>query len=255
MGRFSGGTAEALAAVTDGLVVDLGSVIAAPPVTHTYNPLIYARNGYDRYVARFGNTVKAVVLLGMNPGPFGMAQTGVPFGDVQMVSGWMGISADVGQPVNPHPKRPIAGFCCRRTEVSGRRLWGWAKSRFGTAPAFFNRFFVLNYCPLLFMERGGRNRTPDKLAPAEKKWLFHACDQALRQSVAILQPRWVVGVGGFAAQRAAEALSEMKVSVGRITHPSPANPKANRGWEALIESELTTLGIDLPDTKKQGLMG
>jgi len=36
------------------------------------------------------------------------------------------------------------------------------------------------------------------------------------------------------------------LKVGRITHPSPANPKANRGWESMVEWELSELGIDVP---------
>ena len=235
-----------MAAVTDVLVDDLRGWRATLPVTHVYNPLIYARAGYDEYLTRFGNGRKPVVLVGMNPGPFGMVQTGVPFGDVAMVTSWMGIRAVIRPPAVIHPKRPIMGFDSPRQEVSGRRLWGWAKARFGRAENFFSRFFVLNYCPLVFMEASGRNRTPDRLAVDEKKRLFEVCDQALRQSVAIYQPGWVVGIGGFAESRAAAALCGMPLKVGRISHPSPANPQANRGWAALIETELAALGIAIP---------
>ncbi len=247
MPRSDSHLTAAMAAVTDDLVARLRPLTFAAPVTHTYNPLIYARNGYDRYVARFGGTTKQVVLVGMNPGPFGMAQSGVPFGDVEMVKGWMGIEADVAQPAAAHPKRPISGFACTRGEVSGRRLWGWAQRRYGTPGAFFRQFFVLNYCPLVFMEASGRNRTPDKLPAVEKKRLFRICNQALRESVQILQPQWVVGIGKFAENRAQDALTGMALNIGRITHPSPANPKANRGWALLMESELAAKGINLPD--------
>jgi single-strand selective monofunctional uracil DNA glycosylase len=216
-------------------------------VTHTYNPLVYARSGYDRYVACFGDTVKEVILVGMNPGPFGMAQTGVPFGDVEMVNGWMGINTRIGQPAEVHPKRPINGFSCTRREVSGRRLWGWAKHRYGNPEAFFKQFFVLNYCPLVFMEESGRNRTPDKLPTDEKKRVFKVCDQALQQSVEVFKPPWVVGIGRFAENRINIALKGMDLKIGGITHPSPANPKANQGWMPLVESELAALGIDLTD--------
>jgi single-strand selective monofunctional uracil DNA glycosylase len=235
-----------IAAITDELVNHLRTLRFSAPVTHTYNPLDYARSGYDQYIARFGGTVKPVVLVGMNPGPFGMAQTGVPFGDVEMVKGWMGITARVVQPADPHPKRPVAGFACTRGEVSGQRLWGWAKQRFGQPAAFFRQFFVLNYCPLVFMEASGRNRTPDKLPAMEKQGLFRICDQALRQSIEMLQPQWVIGIGGFAENRARQALAGMTVNIGRITHPSPANPRANRGWAPLVESELETQGVRLP---------
>jgi single-strand selective monofunctional uracil DNA glycosylase len=215
------------------------------PVTHVYNPLEYARASHERYLERFGTPPKEVVLVGMNPGPFGMAQTGVPFGDVKMVRDWMGISLPVKGPASQHVKRPILGFDCGRSEVSGTRLWGWAKERFGTAEAFFKRFFVLNYCPLCFMEDSGRNCTPDALPRAESGPLFEACDEALRESVAILKPRLVVGVGQFAAKRAQVALSGMDVKVGCILHPSPQSPKANTGWAKIVEQELAGLGVSL----------
>ncbi len=226
------------------LLAKLKPLRFGPPVSHVYNPLVYARKSYDRYCQKFGMAPKEVILLGMNPGPWGMAQTGVPFGDVEMVKGWLGIDATVKSPSKPHPKRPVLGFACARKEVSGRRLWSWAKDRWKTPEVFFKRFWVANYCPLVFMEEGGRNRTPDKLPKAEKGPLISACDEALRQTVGILKPRIVVGVGNFAAQQAEKALSGLDVRIGRISHPSPANPKANRGWSALATSELLDLGVN-----------
>ena len=252
MVAFDGGLAADIAAITDDLVASVRRLTFSAPVTHTYHPLIYARSGYDRYVARFGDTVKAVVLVGMNPGPFGMAQTGVPFGDVEMVDGWMGINTPIAQPSVVHPKRPISGFSCMRREVSGQRLWGWVKQRYGSPDTFFNQFFVLNYCPLVFMEASGRNRTPDKLPAVEKKRLFQICDTALRRSIVVFRPQWVVGIGGFAEKRISAALKGMHLKIGRIIHPSPANPKANQGWGLHIESELAAMGIDLPDEKDKG---
>jgi single-strand selective monofunctional uracil DNA glycosylase len=179
----------------------------APPVTHVYDPLAYAWEPHRRYLERFADGAGRIVLVGMNPGPFGMAQTGVPFGEVAMVRDWMGITGPVGKPPREHPKRPVDGFECRRSEVSGARVWGWARARFGTAEAFFARHFVLNYCPLVFMEESGRNRTPDQLPAHERAPLFAACDEALRRAVVALAPRAVVGVGRFAAGRAEAALT------------------------------------------------
>lgn len=252
MALFNGGVAACIAAITDDLVASIRRLTFSAPVTHTYHPLLYARSGYDRYVACYGDTVKPVVLVGMNPGPFGMAQTGVPFGDVEMVDGWMGINTRIAQPSEVHPKRPISGFSCTRSEVSGRRLWSWAKYRYGTPDAFFKQFFVLNYCPVVFMEASGRNRTPDKLPAVEKKRLFQICDVALQRSVDVFKPRWVVGIGGFAEKRINEALNGTHLKTGRITHPSPANPKANQGWVVRVESELSAMEIGLPDEKEKG---
>jgi single-strand selective monofunctional uracil DNA glycosylase len=186
-----------------------------------------------------------VLLLGMNPGPFGMVQTGVPFGDVGMVRDWLGIDAPVAKPTPEHPKRPVLGFACARSEVSGTRLWGWARDRFGTPQAFFERFFVANYCPLAFMEESAKNLTPDKLPAAEQQALSSVCDEALRDIVRSLRPRLVIGVGGFAERRARAALAGENVRVGTILHPSPASPLANRGWAPAIERQLEALGVAL----------
>lgn len=234
-----------LDAIIDDFLDDLQPLRFGPPVTHVYNPLEYARESYRQYLRRFASRPKEVVLLGMNPGPWGMAQTGVPFGEVYAVKNWLGIDAPVGTPHEMHPKRPVQGFHCTRSEISGKRLWGWVRQIYGTPERFFARFFVANYCPLLFIESNGRNRTPDNLRAVEKKPLLGVCDRALRRAIHWLQPRFVVGVGKFAEERALRALDGFDVSIGRITHPSPANPQANRGWDSLVSAELLALGIEL----------
>lgn len=215
------------------------------PVRYVYNPLDYAWEPHRHYLERYGAAPKEVILVGMNPGPWGMGQTGVPFGDVAMVRDWLGIEGPVRKPDREHPRRAVEGFACRRGEVSGRRLWGWARTRFGTPQRFFARFFVHNYCPLLFLEASGRNLTPDRLRAEDRGELFAACDRALRQTVVVLEPPIVVGVGRFAESRAREALSSLGVRIGAIPHPSPANPAANRAWETQVEQALEHLGIEL----------
>lgn len=217
----------------------------AEPVTHTYNPLSYARAPHEAYLTRFGGGPKEVVLLGMNPGPFGMAQTGVPFGDVSMVRGWLGIDAEVGAPALVHDKRPVLGFACTRREVSGHRLWSWAQQRFGSPERFFARFFVVNYCPLAFLESSGKNRTPDRLPASEREALFAACDAALADIIELLAPRHVVGIGAFAQARARAVLAGRDVRLSTILHPSPQSPLANSGWAPRIEVQLAEAGITL----------
>lgn len=216
-----------------------------PPTACVYNPLAYARRPHEAYLARYATQGIKALFVGMNPGPWGMAQTGVPFGEVSLVRDFLGIEEPVGQPAGVHPKRPIHGFGCTRSEVSGQRLWGWARDRFGTAERFSRHFFVTNYCPLVFMEATGRNRTPDKLPAAEREPLFAACDEALRRLVAWCRPVRVIGVGAFAALRAAIALGEDGPSVGSILHPSPASPAANRGWARQIEGQLRAQGVTI----------
>jgi single-strand selective monofunctional uracil DNA glycosylase len=213
------------------------------PVSHVYDPLGYAWGPHREYLERFGGARGEVLLVGMNPGPFGMAQTGVPFGDKDIVRDWMGIEAEVGHPPDEHPKRPVQGFACARGEVSGQRLWGWARERFGPPEAFFARFFVANYCPLVFMEPSGRNRTPDKLPRSERDALYAVCDRALAATIELLQPRWVLGIGRFAEGRIRAVVGEREVTVGSVPHPSPASPKANQGWAPLMDSALADLGV------------
>lgn len=230
--------------VAQTLVKELDSLAFGPPTTHVYNPLVYAHRPHQEYLERFGTGPRESILLGMNPGPFGMAQTGVPFGDVTMVREWMGIEGVVEKPEVEHPKRPVDGFDCRRSEVSGTRLWSWARDVFGTPERFFARFFVWNYCPLCFMEESGKNRTPDKLPAKEREPLFRICDRALLRIVKYMSPRYVIGVGKFAEDRALAALGDLDVAVARIPHPSPANPVANKGWAKAAEAALAQYGID-----------
>jgi single-strand selective monofunctional uracil DNA glycosylase len=232
-----------LEAVTDALLNDLRPLRFGKPITHVYNPLEYARKPYSKYLQRYAKLPKQVVLIGMNPGPWGMSQTGIPFGEVAAVRDWLEIEAPVGTPAEMHPKRPVTGFKCRRSEISGKRIWGWAQKRFKTPQNFFARFFIANYCPLQFIEAGGRNRTPNQLRAAERIPLFEACDRALRSTIERLNPEYVVGVGQFSTERARVALTGLSPTIGGITHPSPANPKANRGWETLVEKQLAELGI------------
>ncbi len=223
----------------------LRSLRFAPPTACIYNPLDYAWAAHEAYLKRFGEGRKKVVLVGMNPGPFGMTQTGVPFGEIAAVRDWMGICEPVGRPEQEHPKRPVLGFDCPQSEVSGRRLWGLFKERFGRAEAFFQDHFVANYCPLVFMEDSGRNRTPDKLPVEEVTAMEKHCDEHLRAVITTLKPDWVIGVGAFAeerAQRAREVLGA-DFKVGRVLHPSPASPAANRDWAGMATKQLVKLGV------------
>jgi single-strand selective monofunctional uracil DNA glycosylase len=215
------------------------------PVTHVYNPLSYARLSHQQYLLRFGGSTKQTVFLGMNPGPFGMAQTGVPFGEIAAVRDWMGIETAIGKPPSENPARPVDGYACPRSEVSGHRLWGLMAERFGEAENFFTDHIVINYCPLVFMEEGGKNVTPDKLKAAERGRLFKACDAHLRKSLDILQPQWAVGIGGFAEQCLQRLNKEnpLTAKIGKILHPSPASPAANRGWSEAAIRQLEKQGI------------
>ncbi|MBP6603667.1 MAG: single-stranded DNA-binding protein [Verrucomicrobiales bacterium] len=234
-----------LLVATDTLTERLHGLRFGDPVSHVYNPLEYARASHELYVKRFGESTKRILLMGMNPGPWGMAQTGVPFGEMEAVRDWMGITAPVGKPELEHPKRPIVGFACEKSEVSGRRLWGLFSEAYPAVEDFFVDHYVVNYCPLVWMEESGRNRTPDKLPLAEMAPVYEACDVYVGEHLKLLKPEWVIGVGGFAEARLARIVDStgMRVNVGRILHPSPASPAANRDWAGTVATQLRALGL------------
>ncbi len=244
-------TAELVAAAA-ALRDEVAELRFTAPVTHVYNPLEYAFAMHRAYLERFGAGPKEIVFFGMNPGPWGMAQTGIPFGEVAAVRRWLRIEEPITpSPEKPvqHPKRPIEGLASHRSEVSGRRLWGAFQRRFETPERFFERHFVANYCPLLFIEESGRNRTPDKLAPAERAALTAACDRHAAAVVRALEPRIVIGIGRYARMRAQAVAEQISVgggiapAVAEVLHPSPANPRANRGWEIELEHSMQALGL------------
>lgn len=214
-------------------------------VAYVYNPLRYAWGPHEQYLDRFGRGKRRAILVGMNPGPWGMAQTGVPFGDVAIVRDWMGILGDVGQPPRVHPKRPVLGFANQRREPSGSRVYEWAQQRYGTAEAFFREFFILNYCPLLFYAEDGRNLTPPDLRKADTEALYAACDAHAATVARAMEPEFLIGIGQFAEKRLRTIVDRegLGAKVGTILHPSPASPLANRGWAEQAERQLRALGV------------
>lgn len=213
------------------------------PVTHVYNPLEHAWTPHRKYLELYGKGRKKVVFLGMNPGPWGMTQTGVPFGEVGLVRDWMKIHGKVSRPKNENPARKVEGFSCSRSEVSGRRLWGYFSGRFPRAEDFFADHFVLNHCPLVFMEASGRNRTPDKLPAGESKLLNTICDEHLVPCVETLKPEVLVGVGGYATKVLLRLFKAGGYRIETLLHPSPASPAANRGWEEQAHRQLKEMGL------------
>jgi single-strand selective monofunctional uracil DNA glycosylase len=212
-----------------------------------YDPFDYAFDPYCEYVQRFARTTAKRVFMGMNPGPWGMAQTGIPFGEVAAVRDWLKIKAAAKTPKREHPKRPIQGLACKRSEVSGKRMWGLFRERYGTPEKFFAEHFVINYCPLAFMDAEARNLTPDKFPRSIRDPLEEACDRHLVAVLETLQPDEFIGVGGFAeacGNRCVEQLTtKRKPNVSRILHPSPASPAANRDWSGQVIQSLTDAGI------------
>ncbi|MBK8091707.1 MAG: hypothetical protein IPK32_06905 [Verrucomicrobiaceae bacterium] len=82
------------------------------------------------------------------------------------------------------------GFACPQSKVSGRRLWGHFAAKFGPAENFFREHFVANFCPLVFIEAGGKNFTPEKLPRRRGRRTQRThCDAHLRAVIAALEPQ------------------------------------------------------------------
>lgn len=226
-------TTDELVAAARQLSREMEALEFTAPVAYTYNPLEYAWAGHEAYIRKFGQGPKDVLYLGMNPGPFGMAQTGVPFGEIAAVTLWMGISAAVGTPPAMHPKRPVQGFACPRSEVSGRRLWALFEEMYGPAENFFAHAYVANYCPLIWMSETGANITPTQLPKEQAAQIDAACRRHLVRLIEVLQPRCLVGVGAYALKQLELAAAELpgrEMVLGTILHPSPASPVSNKFW-------------------------
>lgn len=221
---------------------DVAHLSFSPPVACVYNPLDYAWQTHEAYLRRYGEGRKRIIFIGMNPGPWGMVQTGIPFGEVAVVRDWLQIEAHIAAPKRAHPKRPVSGFACKRSEVSGKRLWGLFQNRFKTPEAFFADHLVANFCPLAFVEESGRNRTPDKLPTREVQPLYDRCERHLKAIADALDPEWIIGIGGFAHDRVREALNNRNIRTARILHPSPASPTANRDWARAATCQLVEIG-------------
>ncbi|XP_074653430.1 uncharacterized protein LOC141907621 [Tubulanus polymorphus] len=243
---FSGPICEIFLKIEKSLGDVLSTMRFRDPITHIYNPFDYAFETHSDYVRKYCNGRKTVLFLGMNPGPFGMSQTGIPFGEVSIVQNWLGVQGTIRKPTREHPKRPVKGFECERTEVSGSRFWGFFQKTCVTAENFFKHCFVHNHCPFAFMTASGKNVTPAQMPKTDSRHLMEACDVALCDVVRLLQVQHIIAVGKYAEERAQLALKNdglEHVQVDALMHPSPINPIANKGWEEIARKQLIDYGV------------
>ncbi|HET6405540.1 MAG TPA: uracil-DNA glycosylase family protein [Candidatus Thermoplasmatota archaeon] len=221
-----------------GRLRDACAALALDGPAYVYAPLSYAWEPHEMFLRRYGERTGRALFVGMNPGPWGMAQTGVPFADVAWAHGWMDIIGEVEPPARTHPKRPVLGFASTRSDPTGGKFYGWAKRRFGLAERFFADFFVVNYCPLLLLDDAGRNVTLAQLRKPDMDRLAPACDAWLRDAIDALRPSRILPMGSFVEARV-RALAG-GVPVHPVRHPSPANPANNAGWGEEVDALLAT---------------
>ncbi|MBM3266846.1 MAG: single-stranded DNA-binding protein [Candidatus Sericytochromatia bacterium] len=215
-------------------------------LAYAYNPLAYAWEVHEAYIRKFGalGGPGRTLLVGLNPGPWGMGQTGVPFGDPRIVRDWMGLSGTVQAPRDLHPARPVLGLASTRREESGTTLYGWGRERFGTAERFFGKFYIVGHCPLLLFDAEGRNVTPAdfrKGTPLFDRLMSH-CDGHLAAVVEAVAPARIVGLGRFATDRAERVARRLGYAgeIACLTHPSPQTRGrwGPGGWGALADTAL-----------------
>lgn len=209
-----------------------------------YNPLMYAWDIHEEFIRVSGGRGAKTILMGMNPGPHGMGQMGVPFAATSVVRDLLGISGiDVSKPAISHPKRPVNGLAHPKEEVSGTRLWGLLQDRYGGADQIFQNVFIVNHCPLMILHGPrGTNVTPNNVSGPAVRDLLERCDQHLMEVVMALGAEQVIGIGKYAEKRANLALGEMDIRVRTCWHPSPASPLANRNggkdWRENVSAVL-----------------
>ena len=235
---------EASSKLRDDVEKFADSLVKEGSVDAVYNPLAYAWEPHRAYLELASRGGAKTLLLGMNPGPHGMGQMGIPFAATSVVRDLLKITdLEVVQPRTPHPKRPISGLDWPKEEVSGTRLWGLLANEYGSAESIFKSVFLLNHCPLmLFSGERAANITPDKITGPTTKALLERCDDHLREVVDIMQIERVIGVGRYSEKRALNALSGIDISVTTCWHPSPASPLANRNkgedWKKNVRNVL-----------------
>ena len=196
------------------------------------NPLDYAWDNYECFIRLYVREGQKILFLGMNPGPYGMMQTGVPFGEVEAVRNYLSIDGKVGVPRENPPLKPVAGMDVRQHEVSGKKFWGMAAS-YGSAASFFSAAAVLSFCPLAFID-GRRNVTPDELPADDRRTIDSICGRYLLSILDILCPEITVALGRYAEKRLRNAGAER---IEYFPHPSPRSPSSMKFWdsgEALI---------------------
>ena len=218
------------------------SILKQKHISHVTNPLNYAWEYHESYLAQYSALGATTLLLGMNPGPYGMAQCGVPFGATHIARDFLNITGEFTEPTGRHPKRPIEGLDFERQEISGTRMWGLLKQIWGTPENIHKNVFLVNHCPLLLLGDSGKNITPDKISGLAAKQLLKACDEHLRNVVIEMGITTVIGIGKYAEKRALLALDGLGINITTCWHPSPASPLANRNdgadWRANVTNVL-----------------
>jgi len=214
------------------------------------DPTSYAFGNYTRFMQLAASGPRLALFVGMNPGPHGMAQTGIPFGDVDTARVLLG-GADTIDPLPGLRAASGAAWDCKglayhRGEQSGMRLWSALSQLCGSPQAALERCCIVNYCPLYMVGPELENITPSDLPRRHDitRALEAACDEHLRQLVLGLEVKTVLSFGSYAHASARRALSGFPVDFYTTPHPSPRRGSAAEWIASALPLLAGVLGVD-----------
>jgi len=206
-----------------------------------WNPALYALDIYQEYLTKFPPEPGAILALGLNPGPYGMAQTGIPFTDCRTASGALGMEMTI-------PGKAPDDLISRLKKANGKWRGTYERSslgmyRFlilawGDIKTAYRNWFVGNPCPLLFLDPERWNVTPADPRLRRMKEVGELRQRAVIGFSEILNPRGIVCFGKDVAKAVGE-VAIRQVGPDRVVfyeHPARAVPEK---WAAGLLQELT----------------
>ena len=282
------------------LADDLHALRRPAGVSHVYNPLRYMWPAHERFLSRHYVTDRAsapdgrldfyepagatrprrYLILGMNPGPHGMVQTGLPFGDVVNAAAMLGYRTGDQVPapdlagVELHPSRPVIGLSATRREASGERLWGGLAAIFGGLEQTLAACFAANYCPLAYFadDAQGTNVTPEDFGkktikgepnprhdPGYAAELDKVCLPYLVRVARAMRVEVILAVGRYAEAKAniiaalqPDDSRPARPKVVYLTHPSPLATRSAGEWATMARHALENAGALPPGASEVG---
>jgi Uracil DNA glycosylase superfamily. len=207
------------------------------------NVFSYAIDPFLEYLEKAERGSVRTLYLGMNPGPYGMYRTGIPFCDFVTKREFLKITASVDETFIDvdavRGEKPDE----KRREVSGMRLWGLFESVYHSPERFFSSSLVLSYSPLIFFRSEGRraNIALSDVKSLDRKRIEKVSDEFLKRYIKELKCDTLVGIGDY-AHRALVRCSDGERLL-KIAHPSPANPAANGDWAGRTYCYLKSEGV------------
>ncbi len=154
---------------------DLAPALRRATGWRIWNPGLYGETWHARFRRLYRPGQHPLVVFGLNPGPYGMAQTGIPFTDIRrLVSALPDLAAELrgrGERVEPPGLAPpgLRPYLSRSFESSAVRVYRFLKKGWGGAERGWTEVVVANPCTLLFIDPAeGKNRTPADLARAAR---------------------------------------------------------------------------------------